>query len=466
MCKGNYSTMERLVQNWLDSYSGPSELSNYICNCLPSLSGDDIKRIMRDEVKTKYRHFSTFVSNLKGGDVLPKPTSTCNWVPAALLQKEGNDSYCMCYGGVIICPKPIRKPVNINPRSISYPVPPRPKGNKYRNHYNPNQPTMKAKPNSNPRVPFVSTATNSSGMVQFTFGTIFKGSQRNGAQVTRIYLQDNLATKLHWGTTQNRVSIQHPTQLQKPLRPQNNAVTQAGGTILNSRNTQSQARRLPNNTRNSSNYNQGNTIGHRNSGGQGNSGNQGSSGGYGNSGRQRHYRFSAAGGAAGFMAGFTVSGGNGSGGKSGGSGSGGGGGGDSSDDEDDQKRVPWKPGTWNTDKGGSTMLTQITGHFQHKDKNFVEILINGKKAWVSLHKSGRKCEVWRKVGMALELEYYFDFKGKHDPPPNKSKLIWCIYNILLHYYTKSLVHIYMTLLKTAFTVFFDCYCRAHHRHRF
>jgi len=124
ICKGNYSTIERLVHNWLDSYSGSSELSNYICDCLPSISSDEIKRIMHDQAKTKYRLFSTFVSKLKGNDVLPKPVSTCSWVPAALLQRETNNGYCMCYGGVIICPKPIRKPVNIHPRSATYPVPP------------------------------------------------------------------------------------------------------------------------------------------------------------------------------------------------------------------------------------------------------------------------------------------------------------------------------------------------------
>ena len=432
MCKGDNTKIERLVCNWLDSSSGTSELSNYICDCLPSISGDEIKKKMHNEVKTKYHQFSTFVSNLKGTDVLPRPASACTWVPAALLQREGNNGYCMCYGGVLICPKPIRRPVNIHPRSATFPVPPRQRGNNYRNHYNQNPPEHRTRPNSNPNLRFVSTRTNSSGVMQFAFGSIFKSSPRNATQVNRIYLQDKLSTQLRWNSTQSRVSIQHQNQPQRPARPRNDAIIQAGGTILNSRSSQVQPRRMPRRVPQGNSSGQQNSGGPRSSDGQRNSGSQRNSGGQRNTGNQGNSRFSATGTAAGFLAGFKMGGffSDGSGDKSGGgsnSGSGGGGGdssGDDDDDDDDQKRIPWKSGTWSTDEDGSSMPTEISGHFQFADTHFVQITVGGNKNWVSLHKNGYKIDAWQVVKQSnynwtFELNYQFNPWGKSLLPSNK-----------------------------------------------
>jgi len=252
-------------------------------------------------------------------------------------------------------------------------------------------------------------------MIQFTFGTIFRGSPRFGTQVSRNYLQEKLSTQLQWNATQYRVSIQHPSQPQRPARPRNDDRIQAGGTILNSRNTQMQPRR------NVSNYNQGNTGGQRNSSGQRGSGSSESQGNSGSQGKQGNFKFSAAAAAAGFMAGFKMTGSssNKSGSRSGGgfdSGSGGDGGDSSDDNDDDQTRIPWKTGTWSSGKGGSFMPTQGTDHFQYKGKDFVEITVDGKRSWISPHKNGYKYEVWKVVkqgnDLVLELDYQFDSKGK------------------------------------------------------
>ena len=121
-CKGDYKAIEKLVQKWLDSCSGPDELRCYICDQLPSITGDDIRKGNIKEYKMRHLKLSGFVNNLKGTDAWPTATSTCNWVPAAMIQRERNVGYSMCYGGVVIELKPIKGEVTTDPKSINVPV--------------------------------------------------------------------------------------------------------------------------------------------------------------------------------------------------------------------------------------------------------------------------------------------------------------------------------------------------------
>ena len=121
-CKGDCTKIAKLVQKWLESSSGFGELRSYICDQLPSITSEDIKE--RETKKHKSRHckLSGFVNNLRGTTTWPKATSTCNWVPAAVVQTQINAGYSICYGGVIIELKPTQGDVTIDPKSIHSPV--------------------------------------------------------------------------------------------------------------------------------------------------------------------------------------------------------------------------------------------------------------------------------------------------------------------------------------------------------
>ena len=121
--KGDKHKIESLVDQWLVSSRGSGELSVYLCDCLPKISEKDIKKAWSADYQRKYPCLSRLVANLKGPNARPElPSNFCNWVPAALLHNENRNSFCLCYGGVVIGPRLRKGSVPVRPNSTNYPV--------------------------------------------------------------------------------------------------------------------------------------------------------------------------------------------------------------------------------------------------------------------------------------------------------------------------------------------------------
>ena len=98
------SSMEDHVRRWLrgDCNQGLVQL---ICSSLPLPSRGDIVEEIRKHHLEVYNKFSHEVMQIKG-KLPPANTRACKWVPAALLQKQlSDDSFSLCYGGVLLVPE-------------------------------------------------------------------------------------------------------------------------------------------------------------------------------------------------------------------------------------------------------------------------------------------------------------------------------------------------------------------------
>ena len=208
-CKGDYETIEKLVQKWLDSCSRPGELISYICEQLPSITSDDIKKRNIEECKIQHIKLSSFVNNLKGADTWPRAKSTCNWVPAAMVQRERNVGYSMCYGGIVIELKPIKGNVTTNPKSTHVPV--TASSNRSREtYYKHNQPSGTSKTSkTKPAVPPKSKLVDK----------------------IQKHLKDKKSSQAK-NVGENNQNVKHPDKPKRPKQVQGNAATKAQALLL------------------------------------------------------------------------------------------------------------------------------------------------------------------------------------------------------------------------------------------
>jgi len=211
LCKGNYKIIEKLIQRWLDSCSGASELISYICDQLPSITSDDIKNRDIEECKIQHFKLSSLINDLKGPDTWPRAASTCNWVPAALIQKERNVGYTMCYGGVVIELKPIQGKVTTNPNNARVPVM-TPSNKSHEAYYSHNQPSgislQNKKSKTKPPVPPKNKLLD---------------------DIQKHLIED---MKSQSNNREHRQSVQHPDKPKRPKRALDNAETQAQALLL------------------------------------------------------------------------------------------------------------------------------------------------------------------------------------------------------------------------------------------
>ena len=394
--------VKRLVDRWLDSYSGSSELSecwsnlclvgsdelsNYLCDCLPKTTSHDIKQVWQADYQRKYPLLSKLVDDLKGTDVRPKLVPNfCNWVPAALLHTEKKNSFCLCYGGVLIGPKLIRSPIYGNSQSVRSPVGRR-NPNDSRKYYQNPPPTggSGGGPKQNTSIKGTSVRSYSNGATQFPFNPILNPRSTN-TPLNQLQLKDRFTQILGFKSQRNSSSlIRHPDKSQGNVRAQNNARAHrnAQRTIINSgrKFSQMQSRGMHS---------------------------QAGSGGQRSSGRQKGRSSSA----AGFGAGAVLGAGGGRGGGGGGDGSG-----DDSDD-DTTKYVRWSGIRWISSKEGSYMQPiPAYGHIPYRNVSYIEIKLDGENMWISLHPSGYKFNAWKvqsqdKDTLKLKLDSQFNANGK------------------------------------------------------
>ena len=392
--KGDKYNIERLVNQWLNSSWGSRELSGYLCDCLPKISKEDIEKAWRADYQRKYPLLSLLVANLKGPNVRPElPSNFCNWVPAALLHTENRNSFCLCYGGVVISPKLKKAPVSVKPNSTYYPVGQKQQPPNQSQKYYPPKPQPKRAPMPKQSISkSTSSRSNSNGATRFPFNRMLNNSSRPNIQLTQLEFKDRLTQCLGLNPSQSTL-IRHPDKPQRGIRTQNNVRARnmyARRTMLNSRSKFShmQSRGMHSQT--------------------GSSRNQRSSGG------QKRNSSSTASAAAGLGAGMALGGG------------GGKGGGNGSDDDDDDssggtmKYVPWLRNTWRNNKEGSYMQSvSVYSHIPYRNNAFIGIKLNGKDMWVSLNPLGYKFDAWTvqkktKDTMKLKLEFQFNANGKKE----------------------------------------------------
>lgn len=339
------------------------------------------------EYERKYLLFTDLVRNLRGSDILTKPlSSSCNWVPSALLYTENKSRFCLCYGGVAIIPRIIKIP----PWSgyPTTPVTPR-QPSDFRKYYPPNhQPTQSSRRNSSKQSNNKQTSArnNSSGATCFPFKGVVDSPKSNSPSF-KLELKDRLTSKLQWNLSQRNPNglIRHPDKPQRNVRMQNNirAHMSAQRAVQNSR-----SRLLPQMESRQAHS------------GAGSSGNQGNTGGQKN-------RSSSASVAAGFGAGIGVGAVLGSHSRRGGS----------DDDIKKSKYVPWGSGTWvHSDKGSYMKKRLVHSHIVCRGVDYVKMTIDGKIRWLSLHPSGYKFNLWSesqtKGGMKLTLIGSCNANGK------------------------------------------------------
>ena len=400
---GDQHTIQRLVDQWLgssytsfrssnDFYSvsfdnwlqlRQYELCDYLCNCLPQISSYDIKKAWQPKFQREYSLFSDLVDKLKGPDVKPKlPANFCNWVPAALFDKNNGSRFCFCYGGVLITPTPIVSSVSMNPGYVQKTVGQRQPSDS-RKYYQNSPPTKGAAIPKQTYNTYTSTRNNSNGATCFPFKVVLKPSQTN-VPLTQLQLKDKLTQIVSFKSQRNpNHLISHPDKPQRNVQMQNNsrARTNAQRTIINSRRKifQMQSRGMH--------------------------GQAGSSGGQRNSGGQKG-RSSLA--AAGFGAGAVL-------------GAGGGGGDDSSGDDSDSdttKYMRWSSVRWTSSKEGSYMQPiPAYSHIPYRNVSYIGTKLDGKDMWISLHPSGYKFNAWKvqyqdKDTLKLKLDSQFNANGK------------------------------------------------------
>ena len=391
--KGDQYKIERLVNQWLDSSWGSSELSGYLCNCLPKISREDIEKAWQADYQRKYPLLSCLVDNLKGPNVQPElPLNFCSWVPAAILHTEKRNSFCLCYGGVLIRPKLRIIPVSVKPNSTYHLVGQKQqRPNESQKYYPPKpQPAHAAVPKPS-MSKSTSARSNSNGATRFPFSRIFDNFSRNNIRLTQLELKDRLTQCLGLNPSQSSL-IRHPDKPQRNVRMQNNI--RARMTMINSRGkfSQMQSRGM---------HSQG-----------GSSRNQRSSGG------QKRNSSSTASVAAGLGAGMALGAG------------GGKGGGNGSDDDDDSsggttKYVPWLCSTWRNSKEGSYMQhVPVSSHIPYRNTAYIGTKLDGKDIWISLNPFGYKFDAWTvqkqtKDAMKLKLEFQFNANGKKEIKDNK-----------------------------------------------
>ena len=365
--------VKRLVDQWLDSYSGSSELSNYLCDCLPKTTSYDIKKVWQADYQRRYPLLSKLVDDLKGTDVRPKlAPNFCNWVPAALLHTEKKNSFCLCYGGVLIGPKLIRTPISGNSQSVRNPVGRRNPNDSRKFYQNP-PPTGDSGggPKQNSSSKGTSVRSNSNGATRFPCSPILNPWNIN-IPLNQLQLKDRLTQILGFQSQRNSSNlIRHPDKPQGNVRVQNNAKAHrnAQRTIINSgrKFSQMQSRGM-----------------HSQAGSGGQKG-----------------RSSAAG-------------------AGGGRGGGDGGGDGSGDDGGDgtTKCVRWSGIKWKSSKEGSYMQPiPAHGHIPYRNISYIEIKLDGKNMWISLHPSGYKFNAWKvqyqdKDTLKLKLDSQFNANGK------------------------------------------------------
>ena len=379
--------VKRLVDQWIDSYSGSSELSNYLCDCLPKTSSHDIKKVWQADYQRRYPLLSNLVNDLKGSDVRPKfPSNFCNWVPAALLHTENKNSFCLCYGGVVIGPRLIRSPVYGNPGQVRNPVGRRHPNDSRKYYQNPPpRGSSGGEPKQNSSSKGTSARSNSNGATRFPFSQILNPSKTN-ISLTQLQLKDRFTQSLGLKSQRNSSNlIRHPDKPQRNVRTQNNARAHmnAQRTIISSGRKISQMQS------------------------RGIHGQVGSSGSQRNSGGQKNRSSSAASTAAGFGAGAVL-----------GAGGGGDGSDDDSDDDDITKYVRWSGVRWKSSREGSYMQQiPIYNHIPYGHVSYIGAKLDGKNMWISLHPSGYKFNAWReqyqaKDTLKLKLESQFNANGK------------------------------------------------------
>ena len=375
-----------LVNQWLNSYSGSSELSGYLCDCLPKTTSQDIKQVWQTDYQRKYSLFSKLVDDLKGTEVQPKlPPNFCNWVPAALLHTEKKNSFCLCYGGVVIAPKLIKSPISGNSQSVRNPVGQRNSYNSRKYYRNPpSKSGSGGGPKQNTSSKGTSVRSNSNGAIRFPFSSILN-HQNTNTPLNQLQLKDRLTQILGFKSQRNSNNlIRHPDKPQRNVRAQNNsrAHRNAQRTIINSgrKFSQMQSRGM---------HSQGGSGDQRNSGG-------------------KKGRSSAAFAAAGVGAGAVL-------------GAGGGEGGDwSGDDSDDDttKYMHWSSVRWTSSKEGSYMQPiPAYSHIPYGNVSYIGIKLDGKNMWISLHPSGYKFNAWKvqyqdEDTLKLKLDSQFNVNGK------------------------------------------------------
>ena len=121
-----HSTLETHVHNWLRESSSKCfyeiELKNLIHSKVsPTLA--DVKREISEHHRLTYSSFNKTVNSItpKLNKFIP---GACNWVPAAQLKEDTENSYSLCYGGVLICPKLTQgyvPPIGRNVRPVKIP---------------------------------------------------------------------------------------------------------------------------------------------------------------------------------------------------------------------------------------------------------------------------------------------------------------------------------------------------------
>jgi len=381
ICKGNQRTIEDLVNKWLDSYSmPPTELVNYMCDCLPQISSSDIKKMIQADCQKKHSLLSNLVSRLSGAKPKPSP-SFCNWVPAALHHTVNNNSYCLCYGGVLINPVTTKSQVLVNRKSVYVPMSQR-QPNDFKKYYRNPPPRHAAVPKQKSSI-CTSARNNSNGAMCFPFNTILNNSPKSNIPSTQLQLEDKFTNILQWSSSQRTV-IRHPNMPQINTKMQNSirAHVNAQRTILSSRNRFSQMKSEQMHGRAGDSRNQR------------------------NSGRQKNRYSSATRAAAGLGVGAALA-----------SASGGGDGSGSDDDGGDvksKKYIPWKSGLWSNSEEGSYMKVPVSSHIQLRGVNYFQVMLDGKMTWISMNPAGYKFNGWaaeRQTGDSMKLKNQFQFNA-------------------------------------------------------
>ena len=236
--KGDQNTIERLVSLWLDSSSGSSKLSSYLYQCLPKTSRYDVEKLLQEKWQRKYSLLSNYISNLKGPNMQQTlPMNFCNWVPAALHHTENKSKFCLCYGGVLICPKTIRSPLSVSHKSVYVTVTVNP--HSFRG-YPQSSKCIRTDATKQRNNRYISAKNSSDGSVHFHFNVVLNSSSRSNLSSIELQLKDRLTNVLQWDSHQRNSggSIQHSSRPQNNVRTQNNtgAHMNAQRAFLNSRN--------------------------------------------------------------------------------------------------------------------------------------------------------------------------------------------------------------------------------------
>ena len=123
-----YGTIYSYAEQWLADLNGgvtntlwnfitqkvssQQKLADYIFNCLPKLTPNNLKQMVMKSYANTHSRFSLYVS--KFNCYKPSNNSSCKWVPAALLQNsDDKNRWAICYGGVMLCPMLTKGKVNL-----------------------------------------------------------------------------------------------------------------------------------------------------------------------------------------------------------------------------------------------------------------------------------------------------------------------------------------------------------------